>query len=253
MNAKYSLVTLLVLSLFVRPEWVLGAQFQSSEFRTPLIELYTSEGCSSCPPADRWISNFIDDEKLWREFVPVAFHVDYWDYIGWKDKFAKPSYGARQKLYARQGGSKAVYTPGVRKAGQLWNGWRLPHSTPSLEDTKVGLLQLSVNEENEFSASFTRAAKRKADRNLTLTVAILGLGLETDVKRGENRGKLLKQDFVVLELLTLNSNNDRWQGSLPTTDIKAPQYAIAAWLSSKGQLKPIQATGGFISKPLLKK
>ena len=61
-----------------------------------LLELYTSEGCSSCPPADRWLSKLKGEPKLWRNIIPLAFHVDYWDYIGWEDRFASPAYTARQ-------------------------------------------------------------------------------------------------------------------------------------------------------------
>ena len=59
----------------------------SQEQRTTLIELYTSEGCSSCPPADRWLSRLKDDPRLWKQIVPLAFHVDYWNYLGWRDRF----------------------------------------------------------------------------------------------------------------------------------------------------------------------
>ncbi len=62
----------------------------SGDTRVNLLELYTSEGCSSCPPADRWLSGLRQDPRLWRQLVPVAFHVDYWDGIGWPDRFASP-------------------------------------------------------------------------------------------------------------------------------------------------------------------
>jgi len=65
-------------------------EFSSGTNHVSLVELYTSEGCSSCPPADRWFSELKRDDGLWREFVPLAFHVDYWDYIGWQDRFASP-------------------------------------------------------------------------------------------------------------------------------------------------------------------
>ena len=85
--------------------------FESSEKPTALVELYTSEGCSSCPPADRWLSSLKDDEGLWKEFVPLAFHVDYWDYIGWEDRFADKQYSQRQRRYAHEFSEPTVYTP----------------------------------------------------------------------------------------------------------------------------------------------
>src|SRR5881394_2772067 len=74
--------------------------FQSSGEQVALLELYTSEGCSSCPPAETWLSRLKESPKLWKDFVPVAFHVDYWDYLGWKDPFAAKVYTERQHEYA---------------------------------------------------------------------------------------------------------------------------------------------------------
>jgi len=77
-------------------------QFMSGEKQVPLIELYTSEGCSSCPPADRWMSKLTAHEDLWSGFVPIALHVDYWDYIGWKDPYASREYSQRQRQIAAE-------------------------------------------------------------------------------------------------------------------------------------------------------
>ena len=96
----------------------------SSNTQVSLLELYTSEGCSSCPLADRWVSSLKDDPKLWKEFIPLSFHVDYWDYIGWKDRFASPAYSRRQKQYAQQGAVSTVYTPGFLNNGQEWRPWK---------------------------------------------------------------------------------------------------------------------------------
>src|SRR5574339_14875 len=87
-------------------------QFHSSTNRTALLELYTSEGCSSCPPAEAWLSRLKSDARLWKDFVPVAFHVDYWDYLGWRDPFGAAEYSERQRGYAAQWKSRSVYTPG---------------------------------------------------------------------------------------------------------------------------------------------
>jgi len=74
--------------------------FQSGPQRVALLEVYTSEGCSSCPPAESWLSEFKNQARLWKEIVPVAFHVDYWDGLGWKDRFAKEEYTSRQRAYS---------------------------------------------------------------------------------------------------------------------------------------------------------
>src|SRR5580693_7997010 len=86
--------------------------FQSSNKQTSLLELYTSEGCSSCPPAETWLSRLKASPGLWGDFVPVAFHVDYWDYLGWRDPWAKSEFSNRQRAYAARWHSQSVYTPG---------------------------------------------------------------------------------------------------------------------------------------------
>jgi Protein of unknown function (DUF1223) len=86
-------------------------EFQSSQRQVSLLELYTSEGCSSCPPAEAWLSKLKNSQGLWDEFVPVAFHVDYWDNLGWKDRFSDEQYTERQKSYAQLWSASDIYTP----------------------------------------------------------------------------------------------------------------------------------------------
>ena len=100
-----------------------AVSFKSATEQTGMLELYTSEGCSSCPPADSWLSSLKNEDGLWREFIPLAFHVDYWDYIGWKDRFASPKNSNRQRQYARGQSLKTVYTPGFLYNGEEWRGW----------------------------------------------------------------------------------------------------------------------------------
>ncbi len=95
-----------------------------------LLELYTSEGCSSCPPADQWLSNIESSGVGTDKLVPLAFHVDYWDYIGWKDRYAKPDFSERQRQAARVTGSATVYTPQVMLGGRDFRSW---HSGSSLD------------------------------------------------------------------------------------------------------------------------
>ena len=76
-----------------------------------LLELYSSEGCSSCPPAEAWLGNLRETPGLWRDFVPVAFHVNYWDRLGWPDRFASKAFTDREYVYASAWGSGTVYTP----------------------------------------------------------------------------------------------------------------------------------------------
>ncbi|MEM1433200.1 MAG: DUF1223 domain-containing protein, partial [Pseudomonadota bacterium] len=88
-----------------------------------LVELFTSEGCSSCPPADRWLSSLKGQPELFRSVVPVAYHVTYWDYLGWEDTLGLAAHDQRHRRQAAFAGS-GVYTPGVFRQGKEWRSWR---------------------------------------------------------------------------------------------------------------------------------
>ena len=106
--------------------------FQSAEQQTALLELYTSEGCSSCPPAETWLSRLTDSPQLWRDFVPVAFHVNYWDYLGWRDPWAARQFSERQRNYAAKWRSDSIYTPEFVLNGKEWRDWPAYKSVPTI-------------------------------------------------------------------------------------------------------------------------
>ncbi len=95
---------------------------QGPESRVQLVELFTSEGCSSCPRADATLLDLESHPDLWRTFAPVGLHVDYWDRLGWRDRFATVRNGQRQRNYARAGLASGAYTPGWFVGGQEWRG-----------------------------------------------------------------------------------------------------------------------------------
>ena len=222
-------------------------RLRSDSERVLLLELYTSEGCSSCPPADRWLSDLGEDPRLWREVVPVAFHVDYWDYIGWPDRFAAPEYGARHRRYARQGHIDNVYTPGLVLGGQEWRTW---FRRPVLEDlpaTDVGPLTLEIDGARvaaRYEPAFALPSGAK------LHIALLGFDLSTRVQAGENNGRILKHDFVVLAYTALPMSSEGGglvtTGQLPISELEASPGAIAAWVSLAGDQRPIQSVGGWL-------
>lgn len=215
-----------------------------------LLELYTSEGCSSCPPADRWLSSLSQSDKLWSEIIPIAFHVDYWDYIGWKDPFADEQHSQRQRRYAREYGENTVYTPGIRVNGQPWLSWRTSDlDAADLPNEQVGELAVEV-EGGAFNALFTPVEISKSDDNaksFVLNLAMVGMGLQTQVSRGENRGRLLQHDFIVLAHQHYASKDGalNWSGSLPRPSHQASQYALIAWVSNDKSLMPIQSVGSY--------
>jgi len=223
--------------------------FESSNQRVSLIELYTSEGCSSCPPADRWLSSLADDENLWSRFVPLAFHVDYWDYIGWKDPYASKEYSQRQRRYAHQFNESTVYTPGIRKNGEEWRLWKLFGNPETKQKGDAGKVSITVDKDGAFLASYKQSTEKQVNSDsLQLNVAILGVGISNDVTRGENRGKTLEHDFVVLGISRYASfDANQWKGQLPESSVEAPKYAIAVWVTEGQKLEPIQATGGYLA------
>jgi len=222
-------------------------RFTSQSTQTKLVELYTSEGCSSCPPADRWLSDFKESADLWTLFVPIAFHVDYWDYIGWKDRFASSDYGLRQRQYAKYRGISTVYTPGVVLDGKEWRDWYRYKQPKQSTGPEVGRLQLVLNQgilDGEFRPVHTIGGE------LDLHIALLGFNLVTKVKAGENRNRSLQHDFVVLgyKIKPLNPDKDRYQikTEIPESQENSATRALAAWVSQRDHPKPIQAVGGWL-------
>lgn len=216
---------------------------QSGKQQNTLIELYTSQGCSSCPPAERWLGGLQHHPDLWTKVTPVAFHVDYWDYLGWKDQLADPAFSERQRQYAREKGLSTVYTPGFMVNGKEWRrGLGLRKIPASNEITGILVAKISGN---TISANYQ--PESTIDRILRLNIAIIGVGLTADVKRGENSGKVLPQDFSVLAFKQVDSSNKQWSTTLPQVRIiKNERLAIAAWVSRSDVLEPIQVVGGWL-------
>jgi hypothetical protein len=221
--------------------------FESGAAQTTLLELFTSEGCSSCPPAEKWLSTLKSNPDLWKKIVPVAFHVDYWDRLGWRDRFAKPEFTSRQQHYAATWGGDSVYTPGFVVNGKEWRNWFGGNSIPA-SSTSVGVLRLSLGNDGKLAATFVPATTQP--RALTLNVALLGNNLESDVKRGENSGRKLRHDFVVLDFIQteMAKETNRWSGSVtvPTRSGNDKPSAVAAWITANGT--PIQSAGGWLRR-----
>jgi hypothetical protein len=224
----------------------LQAALSSGAQRVALIELYTSEGCSSCPPADHWLSDLREQPGLWKRYVPVAFHVDYWDYIGWEDRFARAEYSDRQQQYAAEGGVDFVYTPGVVLQGHAWHGWRAGNP-PVTDAPRVGDLRVSVEKD---SAAIRFDASTPTARQLIAHVALLGMELETAVRRGENSGRKLRHDFVALDVVSVPLTHTAWgyaaNTPLPENTSDAADLALAVWVSEEGAQTPIQSVGGSL-------
>jgi hypothetical protein len=222
---------------------------QSPAHAVAVLELYTSEGCDSCPPADRWLSRIAREGPGADSVVPLAFHVDYWDRLGWKDRFASARFSERQHALARQAGSRAVYTPGVFFNFQEFRGWgsgrfndalRAVNGKPARADIRLELdtprpAQLAIKADFEL----------KTPNKGQAFVALYENKLSTDVKAGENRGVTLRHDYVVRE----------WIGPIEVSgaaalrrtlalqsDWKTADLGVAAFVQDAAGREVLQAT-----------
>lgn len=163
----------------------------SGESVTPVVELYTSEGCSSCPPADKWASSLKSSGA-----VVQAFHVGYWDYIGWVDRFAAPAYTARQREVAATNQLRGIYTPQVVLNGRDWPAWHRANSnlaTKAAARINITVKQLGADQFEASVAAVATAGPLPWSAYWTVTEH----GHNSKVQAGENAGEFLKHDFVV--------------------------------------------------------
>jgi hypothetical protein len=224
---------------------VQAIEFHSGPYKVQLLELYSSQGCSSCPPAQHWISGFVDQPELWTDFIPVVFHVDYWDGLGWKDPYSLSEFSQRQQRYKRQGLSKGVYTPGFIFDGQEWKGWFTSKPLP-LRQNQAAELSVTVSDRD------VKVIYKHNSNDLIVNIAVLGVGISTEIESGENRSRLLKEDFIILDFQQHSLANfhqqSQWQGTLPLMGKAAPRYALAVWVSQGHKLQPLQAVGGWLEE-----
>ncbi len=173
----------------------------SGDKLTPVIELYTSEGCSSCPPADVWLSALKG-----KPVVAQAFHVAYWDYIGWKDRFANAAYTTRQRELAAVNGLRNIYTPQVVRNGQDWSQWRQPGQSLDFKTPARAAITLRRTEAaDSFEA---QVAPMDVSAPWTAYWTVTEHDHSSRVKSGENAGEFLKHDFVVRQYTPVG----RYQG-----------------------------------------
>ena len=177
----------------------------------------------------------------------MAFHVDYWNYLGWRDRFSDSAYSRRQKQYQREGGLPGVYTPAFVVNGNSWRPRSMLNHEPHLVLPMVGNLKLDISS-SEIDATFITGLEKAG--SLRLNIALLGMGMTTEIKAGENRGRLSEHEFVVLSHKQYRATSRDgqlygWRVGTPAFDPDAaPAFAIVAWVSSKGSIAPVQAVGG---------
>ncbi len=240
---KSRVLTILALAFLIGESHAVTV-FESGKQQARLIELYTSQGCSSCPPAERWLNELTESGELWKTIVPVAFHVDYWDYLGWQDPYSSERYSNKQRGYKQNGNVYSVYTPGFVVNGDEWKGYfnrkPLPLLKPSLAQLKATV--------DEGNIDIVFASKQKSWLlPIDINVAVLGHSIKTKVSSGENAQRTLEQDFVVLDYKKIRTQSGEVTHTLP--DYKRDEvgrYALAIWASHPFSLQAVQAVGGWL-------
>ncbi len=224
---------------------------ESGPAQVQLLELYSSEGCSSCPPADAFVAGIKASPQLWQHWVPVVFHVDYWDYLGWSDGFAQAEFARQQRRYQHLGNAASVYTPQFFINGSEWRGYFKKQPLP-IAKSQPGALRLSIRN-GKFSVRFSPLSP--INSSLHMHMALLGAELSSQVTRGENAHRQLHHEFVVLQQYLLgaakkDSADYNWQGSIqraPEIAQQAGRLAWAAWVVEEPGQRVVQSTGGWIN------
>ena len=215
---------------------------------TPLVELYTSEGCSSCPPADRWLSRLVPEAAAGR-VVPVAFHVNYWDHIGWKDPFASTAGTQRQRDVQAVAGARYVYTPQVVLGGRDFRGWGSSAFEAAAADIRreraAASIDLSVTAEGAKGvevASTTRAIGAVSGEMIVL-VALTQNGLSSRVTAGENNGERLAHDFVVRDFVVHRGLGTASSKFKPAPGWNLTHMGVAAFVQDRRTGRVLQSVG----------
>jgi len=175
---------------------------QSGPQTGALLELYTSEGCSSCPPADKWLAQMAAGADPTRLSL-LGFHVDYWDDIGWKDRFASHDYTVRQSARVHVGGSTTIYTPQVMLGSRLDQRWYRPNDVAAAihdQQARPASVSLSISaapQAKDVVADLKAMPLGAVPASAQLYLAVYQNQLTSTVKAGENDGVTLHHDRVV--------------------------------------------------------
>jgi hypothetical protein len=205
MRLAFALIALLSLCFPAQAGQCVG---RSGERTAALVELYTSQGCSSCPPADRWLSGLGAQGYAPERVVPLSLHVDYWDYIGWKDPYAKRRFSLRQRKLTQLQRLALVYTPQVMVQGRDFRGWgtrvfdeAVARINAQPARARVALTIRSAGERSMEVEAIAELLDPAHERHAALYLAAYENRLMSRVDAGENEGRVLAHDYVVLEWL----------------------------------------------------
>lgn len=219
--------------------------------RVALLELYTSEGCNSCPPTDNWISSLPQPQFVPQKLVVLAFHVDYWNYLGWKDRFSQQRFTERQQELVRANGLRTAYTPQLVLNGRDFRDTAgIQKQVSQINDQGTGVtLMLHVERKDRMLSTGVTVdqAASSTPEPMELYLALYENNLESQVKSGENSGKRLRHDYVVRSLLgpvavaPNRKTSEAWQIPL-AADWKIADMGVAAFVQSTKTGEVLQVT-----------
>ena len=244
---RYPLMGLLALAAFASG---IAGQTQMAAAQTPttagaqtrkaVVELYTSQGCSSCPAADALLQRLAERDDV----IALSLSVDYWDYLGWKDTLASPKFSERQRAYAKVRGDGAIYMPQMVVNGLAHvNGSNEGQVAKAIEKTaKTAIyVPIALSEEKgklvvEAAASLTGTPPKDA----TLWLAVIAKRVQVPITRGENQGKTVTYYNVVREMMPIGT----WSGKTLTVHLERSSFMQAsteacAVLLQQGHAGPI--------------
>ncbi len=255
MGLRASALVIWIFSLFgALPVFAVDfAPIKSLDGRATLVELFTSEGCPSCPAADTWLSKFSADPALWKEVVPVAFHVNVWDYLGWKDPWGSAYHTQRLKQYNAVWKAPRLRTPVVALNGTEWKDWKPESALPPIKKERAGILSLYPARFQQVRLEFEPELR---EHKWMGHVAVVAKGMTATVSKGPNKGKTFPEDFVVLahHFARLKKNGNVFSKTLrlSITPSVPREIALVAWATLHNDPKAVQAVGGPIPLSFLK-
>jgi len=219
--------------------------------RVALLELYTSEGCNSCPPTDQWVSSLPQPQFVPQRLVVLAFHVDYWNYLGWPDRFSQRGFTERQQTLVRTNGLRTAYTPQLVLNGHDFRDTAGIEKQVARINAQVPSVNLTLNATRKDSTLNTSVSVKpvtgSTQEPMELFVALYENNLESQVLAGENRGKHLQHDYVVRALIgpvAVATDKATHQAlSFPlAADWKTAEMGLAAFVQSTKTGEVLQVT-----------
>lgn len=217
----------------------------SSQQQTAVVELYTSEGCSSCPPADQWLGALIEVPRDELDALVLAFHVDYWDYLGWKDRFGSPRHTSRQRQLGANNNQRSIYTPEFFVDGAEARGTRKVIEKIRNSNSRTALIQLKLTvskTDDTLQLELQTTNPEALSSALHSRFIVYESELASDVKRGENSGELLRHQQVVRHMSSARQLEDRSRYSINIDpEWRLENIGVAALVTTAGNKTYLQA------------